>query len=213
MKRHRGGFTLIELLVVIAIIAILAAILFPVFAQAREKARQVSCLSNCRQVGMAVQMYLQDWDENFPLDSHSGIEASWLHTLQAYSKSRLLNRCPSDPSAALFQSGKRLASYSVNFYFTPAGGYTSVGAVTRPAETIYIAELRDHTSSEHFHPPFWVKRPRTSTVIDPRSELQVDRHMGGASYVFLDGHARWHRFEQTWNPAAGVDWYNPVRSQ
>ena len=60
------GFTLIELLVVIAIIAILAAILFPVFAQAREAARKASCLSNCKQLGLAMQMYAQDYDENLP---------------------------------------------------------------------------------------------------------------------------------------------------
>src|SRR5580700_6968958 len=60
---HRLGFTLIELLVVIAIIAILAAILFPVFAQAREKARAISCLSNMKQIGTAEQMYIQDYDE------------------------------------------------------------------------------------------------------------------------------------------------------
>ena len=61
----RRGFTLIELLVVIAIIAILAAILFPVFARAREKARQASCLSNCKQMGLAAMMYIQDYDEVF----------------------------------------------------------------------------------------------------------------------------------------------------
>src|SRR4026207_363252 len=66
MRRLRTGFTLIELLVVIAIIAILAAILFPVFAQAREKARQSGCLSNLKQLGTAVLMYTQDYDENLP---------------------------------------------------------------------------------------------------------------------------------------------------
>src|SRR6266699_2776893 len=65
--RKRTGFTLIELLVVIAIIAILAAILFPVFAQAREKARQATCLSNFKQIGLGVMMYVQDWDETYPI--------------------------------------------------------------------------------------------------------------------------------------------------
>src|SRR5688572_32454704 len=64
---RRAGFTLIELLVVIAIIAILAAILFPVFAQAREKARQAGCLSNLKQIGNALTMYIRDFDENLPV--------------------------------------------------------------------------------------------------------------------------------------------------
>src|SRR5262249_13210273 len=66
LMKRRTGFTLIELLSVIAIIAILAAILFPVFAQAREKARQATCLSNCKQIGTATYMYVQDYDETFP---------------------------------------------------------------------------------------------------------------------------------------------------
>src|SRR5437879_4255181 len=72
MMRKAKGFTLIELLVVIAIIAILAAILFPVFAQAREKARQTGCLSNTKQIGTAVNMYLQDYDETFPFSDDFG---------------------------------------------------------------------------------------------------------------------------------------------
>jgi len=72
MRRPRFGFTLIELLVVIAIIAILAAILFPVFAQAREKARQASCLSNMKQIGLGMTMYVQDYDETFPHSPWNG---------------------------------------------------------------------------------------------------------------------------------------------
>lgn len=68
----RNGFTLIELLVVIAIIAILAAILFPVFAQARESARTTSCLSNMKQIGLGVKMYAQDYDEEFPMGTYNG---------------------------------------------------------------------------------------------------------------------------------------------
>ena len=73
MQKRRTAFTLIELLVVIAIIAILAAILFPVFAQAREKARQTTCVSNLRQIGVAVMMYTQDYDETLPQTGWQGV--------------------------------------------------------------------------------------------------------------------------------------------
>src|SRR6478672_6965972 len=78
MRRH-DGFTLIELLVVIAIIAILAAILFPVFAQAREKARQTSCLSNQKQIGTGIMMYVQDYDEKYPL-AYGKYGSAWAYT-------------------------------------------------------------------------------------------------------------------------------------
>ncbi len=108
-RMHRRGFTpgkssaftLIELLVVIAIIAILAAILFPVFAQARERARTAVCTSNVRQIGMAIKMYLQDYDETYPIwhayhkktnDPHLGIEEELL----PYTKNKDIFKCPND---------------------------------------------------------------------------------------------------------------------
>jgi prepilin-type N-terminal cleavage/methylation domain-containing protein/prepilin-type processing-associated H-X9-DG protein len=117
------AFTLIELLVVIAIIAILAAILFPVFAQAREKARTISCLSNTRQLGMAVQMYVQDYDETFfsqpwpggcPtsetgyfLDDPTQPTQHWATLVYPYVKSAGIFDCPS------FQGTTYTASYSL----------------------------------------------------------------------------------------------------
>src|SRR5450432_3455929 len=83
--RQRQGFTLIELLVVIAIIAILAAILFPVFAQAREKARQITCVSNEKQIDLAVQMYAQDYDETYPFAW--GRYGAWYELVNPYIKS------------------------------------------------------------------------------------------------------------------------------
>jgi prepilin-type N-terminal cleavage/methylation domain-containing protein/prepilin-type processing-associated H-X9-DG protein len=102
-SRHRG-FTLIELLVVIAIIAILAAILFPVFAQAREKARQTSCLSNNKQIALSVLMYVQDYDEMFPISrwwpeydpATPGKDKGWAASVQPYIKNLGVFKCPSD---------------------------------------------------------------------------------------------------------------------
>lgn len=202
MKARLPGFTLIELLVVIAILAILAAILFPVFAQVREKARQTTCLSNCRQIGMAVQLYAQDWDEGLPLSHHSGAEAGWLASLRAYGKSRLLGRCPSDPSSNFGQPDGRVSSYAVNFYFTPDGGYPRLTGLSRPTETVYMAEVKENSTSDHFHPMLWVRRRGSSLVLDPREEIAPERHNGGANYVFLDGHAKWHRLAQLFQPTA-----------
>jgi len=97
----RKGFTLIELLVVIAIIAILAAILFPVFAKAREKARQASCLSNERQLGTAILMYAQDYEELLPSYKHYLVPGDgetrgdgWFDVIEPYTKNEQIGRCP-----------------------------------------------------------------------------------------------------------------------
>src|SRR5690348_8324158 len=108
MQRYRpsrSGFTLIELLVVIAVIAILAAILFPVFAQAREKARQATCLSNQKQIALALSMYAQDFDETYPfvvaLDANTSQAIEWDDLLTPYIKTGTVSgvlSCPSAPS-------------------------------------------------------------------------------------------------------------------
>ena len=95
MKR-RSGFTLIELLVVIAIIAILAAILFPVFAQAREKARQISCVSNEKQIALGILQYVQDYDETYPEGLQQDWNNNWPTAVQPYEKSYAVFRCPDD---------------------------------------------------------------------------------------------------------------------
>jgi prepilin-type N-terminal cleavage/methylation domain-containing protein/prepilin-type processing-associated H-X9-DG protein len=100
LQKFRRGFTLIELLVVIAIIAILAAILFPVFAKAREKARQTSCLSNLKQLGLAITQYTQDYDENLPNSTLNGV-GSWRYMIYSYVKSTGVYKCPSNPNALL----------------------------------------------------------------------------------------------------------------
>ena len=212
-RPYRRAFTLIELLVVIAIIAILAAILFPVFAQARERARGISCISNGRQVGTALTMYTQDYDECLPLNSHSGAAASWLEAAQPYIKNRLLYRCPSDASSNWTaplpgQTNIRKSSYATNGYLTPSGGFMTLASIQRPADCVYLAELGDNRTGDHLHPSRWPQPGMTATPIDPYAEIATRRHQEGAVYVFVDGHAKWHRFEQTWNPPAR-NWYYP----
>ena len=138
MRRKQGGFTLIELLVVIAIIAILAAILFPVFAQAREKARSSSCLSNQKQIALAFGMYSQDYDETYPLaqntnviDPITGIATRWEDSVKPYIKGGNVGgilTCPSAPSRAY--------AYSMNGYLSGR----SQAQANAPADTILTAD-------------------------------------------------------------------------
>ena len=141
-RNPRGGFTLIELLVVIAIIAILAAILFPVFAQAREKARQTACLSNNRQMSVAVNMYVQDY-EAFPLYSYTTGNERWHTILNPYMKSEGIRVCP---TAAVPYHFRNL-SYGYNHQYLARSadrGGTGSGAaesqIEYPAETLAIAD-------------------------------------------------------------------------
>jgi len=102
-ERRRSGFTLIELLVVIAIIAILAAILFPVFAKAREKARQTTCLSDLKQIGLGLLQYNQDYDETYCMTNVPTDVLCWAQQIFPYTKSSDVYKCPDNPDAATFK--------------------------------------------------------------------------------------------------------------
>lgn len=137
----RSGFTLIELLVVIAIIAILAAILFPVFAQAREKARAISCLSNMKQIGTAVAMYTQDFDESMPCGANPwGSEAGWAGEIYPYVKSLGAFHCPDDSSIDNPKMGEsHSTSYGMNSDLGtagPGGQYGGGDGIPGPGKTL-----------------------------------------------------------------------------
>ena len=150
MKR---GFTLIELLVVIAIIAILAAILFPVFAQAREKARAISCLSNLKQIGIGVTMYSQDNDEAMPDGSNPwGSMTGWAVQVYPYVKSVGAFHCPDDSSIGQQSVGTvKSTSYGINSNFGipnanpvnngPAGPGMIISQFGSPSKTVMLFEV------------------------------------------------------------------------
>jgi prepilin-type N-terminal cleavage/methylation domain-containing protein len=158
----KRGFTLIELLVVIAIIAILAAILFPVFAKARDRAQTTACMNNMKQIGTAVQMYLGDSDGKYPMNRlprtpgapkpWDGSPYNWHTELTPYVKSTDVGKCPTNPLSKLFpkvaeESGNYPISYSYNgsmFHENsrPGGAPTTIMDVKDPSGTLLVVESR-----------------------------------------------------------------------
>jgi prepilin-type N-terminal cleavage/methylation domain-containing protein/prepilin-type processing-associated H-X9-DG protein len=213
-----GGFTLIELLVVIAIIAILAALLLPALARAKESARSIQCLSQMRQIGLAVHLYAEENEEEFPRSQHSAFshdQLTWGRAIASqlgFDKVTWTNllagvyHCPSDRRTTPW-------SYGQNVYFEvgPDDDYEGkpatwrrVSSVPNPSATVLHAE--NASAADHIMPNFWTS-PQDAADVASR------RHGQRANYSFVDGHAERRHFKTIYEPAQGVDAWNPSEAR
>ncbi len=196
--KDKSGFTLIELLVVIAIIAILAAMLFPVFARVRENARKSTCQSNLKQLGTAYAMYAQDYDEVLPRwyqwYAVNGTNASWDVALYPYTKNYQIISCPSDTNSLLvavpaYNNVQLRRSYTMPRHISETA--TSLAAVPAPASTVLLAERMSQTWNGSAS---WTNM---ATCENLGSQLGVNgnatdpwRHLGTNNFLFVDGHVK-----------------------
>ena len=204
----KKGFTLIELLVVIAIIALLAAILFPVFARARENARKSSCANNLKQIGLGVLQYVQDYDETLPppcigspCDSGQG---SWAQRIYPYVKSAQLYACPSNPAAKNDREAaypamnapaiKRGYGGSAHFFGWDGNKALAIATITKPAQKIMICETGNIGQAVHAHADW-----DTGTLFRDRGWAG---HLTTINLTFGDGHVKALR------PTATMDRFN-----
>jgi prepilin-type N-terminal cleavage/methylation domain-containing protein/prepilin-type processing-associated H-X9-DG protein len=190
-KRLGQGFTLIELLVVIAIIAILASILFPVFARARENARRSSCASNLKQIGLGFQMYSQDYDEKIPgtvrVDAASPGYATWQYNILPYIKSNQLFNCPSSANATKYEGQNYFENldYGMSFRFEyPFGQGVAMAELDKPTETLLVCDSNN-----------WRAVPSDSAAIfgasySTEALAPKYRHLETCNSVFADGHVK-----------------------
>lgn len=220
-QRDRKAFTLIELLVVIAIIAILAGILFPVFARARENARASSCLSNLKQFGLAIEQYKQDYDGMYPMARYGALKwYNWY--LDPYVKSKQLNYCPSNSDWVNGYGYNIAFGYFPGEMITPSrtallGTYCGAGTgvkmyagvneavVTNPSESVVLI---DSTISYYYliSPPVSYSDatakgsidaffPQTSdtTMYSYYNHPEAAIHNDGLNGLYADGHAKWRK--------------------
>ena len=202
----KRGFTLIELLVVIAIIAILAAILFPAFAKARESARRISCVNNLKQIGTGIMQYSQEYDEKLPPSAYEDlVPPTWHEIILPYTSDPAIYRCPSNTSdnyASSVPAKKFIMHYRANggpetptdfglaipagvtrpMNASPQGGGYSIGGVSlakikAPSQCILIHENKSDV--ERTWPDSW-----DTTYID------FQGHLGTTNFLFADGHVK-----------------------
>jgi len=229
----RRAFTLIELLVVIAIIAILAAILFPVFAQAKEAAKKTACLSNNKQIGIGLYLYVSDSDDALPMANypaapaymgppftqfafHTGAgvaELCWADLIQPYTKNLQLFKCPTDDKLVKDSSGNAVPgaklSYALNYYFFRQPGGISNFALTGGNMTSINAPANKIFIAETGVDSTGAIRE----IVRPDRDAGMHRHMNGSNFVMADTHAKYHVEPKWWITIPSAIWGLPENAQ
>ncbi|MEN6305734.1 MAG: DUF1559 domain-containing protein [Armatimonadia bacterium] len=216
----RNGFTLIELLVVIAIIAILAAILFPVFAKAREKARQSSCLSNLKQVTLGFMQYVQDYDEKMLCYARGSYGNNpwtfWPHQLQPYIKNWQVYACPSSGYAGvpMAYGGETYPQWPcftfVSWYWNRTGAPPSLADIQRPADRMMVGDGNHPALSDN--PPYrpWLTAQKCDNWTCGNNVNTTHKwmcmHNEGNNVGFADGHVKWLRDQDIYGRLVAGEW-------
>lgn len=215
----KSAFTLIELLVVIAIIGILAAILFPVFARARENARRSSCSSNLKQIGLGMMQYTQDYDERLPLNDNgpqwaNGQAMCWIDMIRPYIKSDQVYICPSADAAKTDKifldydnSGRAAFTYALNnvYWNVPQQSLfekpaASLASLDDSSGTVFVGDSQRFNTTTNTQWGFQVvgdtffSTEPTSLGNDAQGRFAA-RHFDGTNFVFFDGHAKWLKLD------------------
>ena len=206
-KRRANAFTLIELLVVIAIIAILAAILFPVFGRARENARRSSCQSNLKQIALGLQQYTQDYDEKFLIQSITSTTGqNIVSQLQPYTKSTQIFICPSATGALTDVSAATPPNTGVDLIWrvntTTVGDWRGTYGMTSSLEGQALSSIQFAAKQPLFFESIYPSGTGLTYIVN-----NARRHFEGGNVAFVDGHVKWlnrntiDTFE-TWNPVS-----------
>ena len=213
----KKAFTLIELLVAIAIIAILASILFPVFARARENARKSSCMSNLKQIGLGLVQYVQDYDEKYPQIMLGGNASfGWSNQIQPYVKSIQILQCPSDSGAPASAPGTiGFTDYWINA--NAAGlsqaSFNFISNTVMCGDGVGVSAPEGNFSASPYNCVFsggtgdltnYLKNWNTQVNGTPVN-VGAGKHLEGANYAYADGHVKWLRPTKISNVAAAGD--------